>query len=135
MQLHIKITGALFSVLALAHIVFPKYFQWKKELVGLSLVNRQMMYVHTLFIALVVLLMGILCFTSADAIVGTELGRRLALGLGVFWGVRLLVQFFGYSSKLWRGKRFETAVHIVFSVLWLYVTVVFFRVFFSEIQL
>ncbi|WP_167856211.1 hypothetical protein [Hymenobacter metallicola] len=35
----------------------------------------------------------------------------------------------GYSTKLWRGKRFETAVHIGFIGLWTYLTGVFFAVF------
>lgn len=117
--------------LAIIHAIFPKYFQWKKELQSLSLINRQMMYVHTFFIALVVFLMGVLCITSADEIVMTTLGKRLALGLGVFWFCRLLIQFFGYSKNLWRGKTFETIVHIVFSLLWIYLSVVFFWIYLS----
>jgi hypothetical protein len=33
----------------------------------------------------------------------------VALGCGLFWLARLLVQFFGYSAQLWRGKGFETS--------------------------
>jgi hypothetical protein len=84
-----------------------------------------MMYVHTAFIALAVLLMGVLCLTAPAELVGTPLGRKIALGLAIFWGCRLLVQFFGYSPKLWRGKRFETCMHIAFTILWIYLTAVF----------
>ena len=84
-----------------------------------------MMYVHTFFIGLVVFLMGLLCLTSADDLTKTELGKKITLGLGVFWTSRLLIQFFGYSSKLWKGKAFETAVHILFSILWTYLSVIF----------
>lgn len=86
------------------------------------------MTVHTFFIALTVFLMGLLCITSADEIIETPLGKKIALGLGVFWGIRLVIQFFGYSSKLWKGKKFETTVHIVFSSLWLYLTIVFLKI-------
>lgn len=86
------------------------------------------MTVHTFFIALTVFLMGLLCVTSADEIIETPLGKKIALGLGVFWGIRLVIQFFGYSSKLWKGKKFETTVHIVFSCLWLYLTLIFLRI-------
>ena len=75
--------------------------------------------------ALAVGLMGLLCLTSAAELVGTALGRRVALGLGLFWLARLLTQFFGYSAALWRGKRFETVVHVGFSLLWAYVSGVF----------
>ena len=98
----------------------------------MSLINRQMMYVHTFFVALVVFLMGVLCATSAGLLISSELGYRISLGLGVFWGLRLFFQFFVYSKELWKGKRFESVVHILFSLLWLYFTVVFWTVGFSD---
>ncbi len=125
MHLHIKIIGFLLIVLALVHIVFPKYFNWKKELGPLSLINRQMMTVHTFFIALTVFLMGLLCLTSSNELIDTAFGKKISLGLGIFWAIRLFVQFFGYTSELWRGKPFETTVHILFIFLWTYLSFVF----------
>ena len=125
MNRHLELIGVVMILLALAHVFFPKYFGWKKELAGLNLLARQMMYVHTAFIALAVFLMGVLCLTAPADLVETPLGRTLALGLAIFWGCRLLVQFFGYSPKLWRGKRFETSMHILFTLLWIYLTAVF----------
>ncbi|HEY0045772.1 MAG TPA: hypothetical protein VGB44_03575 [Flavobacterium sp.] len=125
MELHIKIIGILLIALALLHVIFPKYFNWKEELQRISLINRQVMIIHTFFIAFVLLLMGLLCFTSADELVETPLGRKVALGLSIFWITRLVIQFVGYSSELWKGKRFETAVHILFSAIWIYLSVVF----------
>jgi len=102
-----------------------KYFNWKQELSTLSIMNRQMMYVHALFIAFVVFLIGLLCLTSSNELLTATLGKRLSLGIGIFWIARLCVQFFGYSSKLWKGKVFETVIHIVFSILWAYLSTVF----------
>jgi hypothetical protein len=131
MELNLKIIGILLVSLAVTHIIFPKYFNWKSELRSLSMVNRQLVYVHSFFIALTVLLMGLVCLTSAHDLINTTLGKRISIGLGIFWMARLIVQFFGYSSKLWRGKKFETIIHILFSILWLYLSVVFFMIFFS----
>lgn len=125
MEIHIKVIGLLLTILALVHVVFPRYFKWKEELKPLSLINRQMMMVHTFFIALGVLLLGLLCMTEAGALVGTPLGRKLCVGMGVFWLTRLVVQFVGYSPQLWKGKRFETLVHIVFTLFFGYVSMVF----------
>ena len=125
MEIHFKIIGLILMVLALVHIIFPKYFNWKNELQTLSLINRQMMMVHTFFIALVVFMMGLLCFSSATELIETNLGRKISLGLGVFWLIRLFIQFFVYSSKLWKGKKFETFVHIIFALLWAYFSFVF----------
>ncbi|MEO0330430.1 MAG: hypothetical protein AAF223_01915 [Bacteroidota bacterium] len=129
MELQLKIVGGLLIALATIHIIFPRYFRWKEELATVSLVNRQIMYIHTLFIALVLLLMGLLCLTSSTELIATVLGKRIAAGLGFFWLIRLFVQFVGYSSKLWRGKTFETTVHVLFSLLWLYFIAVFIGVY------
>lgn len=127
MEVHFKIIGVLLMALALVHVIFPKYFNWKEELKPLSLINRQMMTVHTFFIALMVFLMGLLCLTSASELITTKLGKRISLGLAAFWFIRLLIQFFGYSTALWKGKKFETAMHILFSLFWAYLSVVFIR--------
>ena len=128
MKLHLEFTGLLLILLSMFHGFFPKRFEWKKDLAGLSLINRQMMYVHMFFVALTVFLMGVLCCCCAEDLAGTWLGKKVALGMAVFWGLRLIFQFFVYSSELWRGKRFETVVHLLFSMLWAYFTLVFFLV-------
>ena len=125
MELHLKIIGTLLIILALMHYFFPRYFNWKQELSSMSVINRQLMYVHSFFIAFVIFLMGVLCVTSANELVSTNFGKRISLGLAIFWIVRLCVQFFGYSSKTWKGKSFETGIHIVFSIFWTYVSAVF----------
>ena len=113
-------------LLSFVHLGFPTYFNWKTELKKLNLINRQMMQVHTFFIALTVFLMGLLCLSASTELYTTSLGRQLSFGLGVFWLLRLLIQFFGYSSALWKGKKTETIIHIMFSVFWLYFSVCFF---------
>ena len=125
MNIHLHIIGSLLTLLAVIHIIFPKYFNWNKELKSLSLINRQMMMVHTFFIAFIVLLMGLLCLTSSSELIETSLGRKISFGLALFWVIRLIFQLFIYSSKLWRGKKFETTVHIVFTLLWIYFGSVF----------
>ena len=128
MELHLKIIGFILIILAIVHGFFPRHFNWQKELSSLSLVNKQMMYVHTFFIALVVFLMGVLCLTSSTDLKNTILGKRICFGLGVFWTIRLIIQFFGYSSELWKGKTFETSVHILFIFLWIYLSFIFWKV-------
>lgn len=125
MELHLKIVGVLLLILGLLHSYFPVYFKWKDELKNVSLINRQLMYIHTLFIAVVVMFVGVLCITSTHDLLHTSFGKKILLGLSVFWILRLIVQFFGYSKLTWRGKRFETVVHIVLSVFWIYLSGVF----------
>jgi len=125
LELQLRLSGCLLILIALAHVLFPRLFGWREELPRLSLINRQLMKVHTFFIALTVFLIGVLCLSSARELIATALGRRVAGGLALFWFVRLLVQFFGYSSELWQGKRRETIIHRVFTVVWLYLALLF----------
>jgi hypothetical protein len=122
METHFKIIGIILVFLAVIHAAFPRYFKWQEDLKPLSLINRQMMIIHTFFVALVVFLIGIMCLTNSHDLVETKFGQQISLGIGLFWGIRLIIQFVGYSSKLWKGKTFETIMHILFSLLWAYLT-------------
>lgn len=122
----IQITGILFILLALIHVIFPRYFKWKEELAGLSLINKQMMEVHTFFIALVVLLMGGLCVFFPLELQETTIGKAISAGLCIFWGLRLLIQIWWYSPQLWKGKLFESAIHVLFTIFWIWCTLLFF---------
>lgn len=131
MELHLKIIGFCLITLGLVHSIFPRQFNWKQELSSLSIVNKEMMYIHTFFIACTLFLLGLLCLTSTTNLINTALGKQISLGLGIFWSLRLFVQFFGYSSQTWKGKPFETIVHILFSIFWTYLTVIFIMIYLS----
>ncbi len=83
------------------------------------------MYIHSFFIAFGIFLMGLLCLVSSHELISTALGKQVSLGLAIFWTARLFIQFFGYSSKTWKGKPFETFIHIAFTIVWIYVSSVF----------
>jgi hypothetical protein len=125
MEIHIKIVGSLSIALSLMHIIIPKYFKWKKEFSSLSLITKQIIYVHTFFIAFVLFLIGLLCLSYSRQLVYDPFGRVISLGLFGFWLTKLIFQFFVYSPKVWRGKTFETLMHVVFSLLWIYFSGVF----------
>lgn len=125
MHIHLKIIGSLLIFLAMIHAFFPKYFNWNSELKSLSLINRQMMIVHTFFIAFTVFLMGLLCLTSSSELIETNLGKNISFGLGIFWTVRLAIQLFGYSKELWQNKIFETVIHLLFTIFWAYSSYIF----------
>lgn len=128
MELHLKIIGWVLVILSLAHIAFPWYFNWKSDFKNVSLINRQMFKVHVLFIALFVMLVGLMNIYLTSGLINSNLGSFICLGLGVFWGLRSVIQFFGYSSQIWKGKFFETSMHVFFSLFWIYMTVVYFKI-------
>ena len=123
---HLKVVGALLVTLALANTQLDRYFKWKTELAQVSLLTRQIFQVHGFFIALVVGMMGVCSLFYTDALLGSgALSRIVLAGLVVFWLARLAIQFFVYDPAIWRGRRFYTAMHVVFSILWIYVALTY----------
>ncbi len=126
LSVHLEIVGALLVMLGLSHAFFNRLFGWEQELAGVSLLTRRIFYVHTFFIALGVVLAGAGSFLYADSLLHPgPLSRAILLGMTAFWFCRLLAQFFAYETAIWRGDRFRTCMHVVFSLLWCYVTGVY----------
>ena len=122
---HLRAVGVLLAVLAIVNLFVPGRFNWREELTRVSLLNRQIFQAHTAFIVLSIVLMSALFLTCAEALLEpTRLSRAVLIGLTVFWGVRMLMQWFFYSPMVWRGNRLHTVLHGVFSLGWIYVTAV-----------
>jgi hypothetical protein len=126
LEFHLHVAGALQIALALMHIFFSKRFHWKEELARLSLLNRQIFIVHTIFICVVLMMIGGLSLFASNAILKPTLLSQLILGgFAALWALRLIVQWCVYDSSLWRGDTFRTFVHVAFTALWLYLTAVY----------
>lgn len=122
----LRLAGASLLMLAGLHVFFPKRFGWREEFARVSLLNRQIFYVHCVFICLALVLMGALCLVWPGALLSPSfLGELVAGGLAIFWLCRLGAQWLIYDARLWRGKRLETAAHLAFTGLWCYYSAVF----------
>jgi hypothetical protein len=123
---NLRAAGVLLAVLVVVNLFVPSRFGWRADLSRISLLNRQIFQAHSVFLILTLGLSSALLLTSADALVEpSRLARALLLGLTIFWAVRMLMQWFFYSPDIWRGNRFFTAMHVAFSVAWVYMTAVF----------
>lgn len=122
----LRAAGLLLIGLAAAHGTFPKRFHWADELARLSLLNRQMFLVHVGYIVFVLASMGVLSLVFTDALLAPSLLAKLVLAwLSVFWLSRLVVQWFIYDRRLWVGNRFHTGVHILFTAMWCFLSLVY----------
>ena len=123
---HLRVTGVLLALLVVVNLFVPRRLRWREETARLSLVNRQIFEVHSIFIVLVLALFSTLLLAYGDALLEpSRLSRAVLAGLTVFWGLRMLVQWFYYSPAVWRGNRFNTTMHYVFSAAWVYMTATF----------
>jgi hypothetical protein len=122
----VRIAGVGLLFLSAAHIPIGRELRWREDASRLTPTNQAVFHVHTIFICLVIVLMGLPCMMDPQVLIEpTRAGAWLAWSFAGFWAVRLYCQFFVYSSALWRGKRRETIVHYVFTALWTALTVLF----------
>ena len=123
---HLRAVGVVMALLVAVNLVVPVRYRWRDETARLSLLNRQIFQAHAVFLILTLALFSMLLLNYADALVEpTRLSRAVLGGLTIFWGLRMLMQWCFYSPAIWRGDRFHTAMHWLFSATWVYMTGVF----------
>jgi hypothetical protein len=126
LALLLRIAGAGLILLALLHIPIGKQLRWKEDCKQLTPVNESVFHVHTFFICLALVMMGLPCLIQPGIfLTPSPAGAWIAWSSSVFWFVRLYFQWFVYRADLWRGKRMETAVHWWFTLIWIALTSVF----------
>jgi hypothetical protein len=126
MKTSLQIAGILQLVLSLAHVGFARRLGWGREMQRVSLLTRQVFWVHTGFLMLVLAGFGALSlFCAGELLAPSGLAHAVLGGLSVFWASRWYCQFFVYRSELWRGNSFHTAAHAFFACLWTFLTAVY----------
>jgi hypothetical protein len=123
---HLRIVGVVMACLVVVNVCVPKRFHWREEMARLSLLNRQIFQAHAVFLVLTLALISALLLTCGEALLEpTRLSRAILIGLTIFWTLRMVMQWGFYSPKIWRGHRFNTVMHYLFSAIWIYVSTVF----------
>lgn len=124
--LHLRVAGAVLLCLAASHLVLPRAMGWNVELRGVSLLTRQVSYVHAYFIGLLCAMFGLVAaLFPSDLLARDPLVAPILVGAVAVWGSRLVVQLFVFDSSLWRGRALTVAGHLAFVALWSYLTLVF----------
>jgi hypothetical protein len=108
-------------MLAAANAGLPRRLRWGEELKRLSPLNRQVFVVHAGFVVLITALLGFLSLAYArELLAGSALARAVVIGLGVFWGARLLVQVLVCARASWRGTGSDAVFQFLFAGLCAY---------------
>jgi hypothetical protein len=100
----IWVAGAIQFGIVLANAWLPGKLRVRQGLGSAPLFLRQIFYVHWMYIVLIVGLFSALCFLfPADLAGGSPLGRFLSFSLGIFWLLRVLLQWLYYDQASRRG--------------------------------
>ena len=126
LELLIFIGGILHFGILLASAMVPKVLDWKASLDKLDSLSRQLVWVHGLFIVLVIVGFGLLSILFAGELAaGTLLARGVCLFIALFWSARLIVQFFVFDAKPYLKSAFLKAGYHGLTVVFMYHAVVY----------
>ncbi len=119
----IQIALALQLVIAFANFFAPAKLHYRENLVKVSPIVRQIFTVHSVFIVLVLVGFGLICLLYPKDLCGaSQLGRFIGGFLGVFWVLRVILQFTYYDRKVKEENPLGT---FCFGIVFLYLATIF----------
>ncbi|MBX7207879.1 MAG: hypothetical protein K1X78_06200 [Verrucomicrobiaceae bacterium] len=100
-------------IIAILGPIILHSMNWKEPLARSPLLMREVFHVHTFFIALTCAIFGVITWRFAADIAqpSHELIRWFAAAIGIFWGIRCVMQWTVYSTSHWRGLFGRTVAH------------------------
>jgi len=125
-ELLIFIGGVLHFGILTAGALVPKVLDWKKSLLKLDRLSREIVWVHGASIVMVVIGFGVLSVVFPHELTaGTPLARGLCSFIGVFWATRLCVQLFAFNAKAYLTNPLLTVGYHGLTVVFTYHTLVY----------
>ena len=108
----------------IASFQVPARLGWKEDLQKLTSFNRKLMWVHGGFAVLTIVAFGTLTVAlHAEMLRGDRAALGLALFIGIYWALRIVVDFAYYEHKDWpRGGTFLIG-HILLTSLFAFLSV------------
>ena len=109
--LRLAAAGQLF--IAILGPMLPRLLGWGDAIGRMPLLVREVFWIHTFFIGLTCAIFGTLTWVFAEdiALPHHEMIRWFAFSVGLFWGIRCVMQWTHYSASHWRGLAGKTTAH------------------------
>jgi hypothetical protein len=122
----LRVSGIGLILLAFLHVPIGRYLKWREDAARLSEANASIFRVHTFFICLTLVMMGLPCVAQPSVFLeNSSAAAWMAWSFSAFWATRLFFQWFVYPASLWRGKRNETLAHFWFTIVWFVLAALF----------
>lgn len=97
----------------LLNLFLIRIMNWRRDLDAMPLLLREVFQIHVYFISITLAIFGAVTWRFAGDIANAThpLCVWLALGIGVFWAIRSVMQWTHYSAVHWRGDGLRTVIH------------------------
>jgi hypothetical protein len=129
MSLALWLAGAGHFVVLIASFQVPYRLGWKEDLAKLTSFNRKLMWVHGGFAVYTIISFGVLTLLLHNEMLqGHRAGPALAAFIGIYWLLRVVVDFTYYDHSDWpKGKGF-VAGHALLTLLFVFLFVTYLAV-------
>jgi hypothetical protein len=122
-QSSIQIAGALQFIIAAANFFAPAKLHYHENLAKVSPIIRQIFTVHSIYIVLVLIGLGLICLLFPSDLCGASaLGKFLCGFLAIFWGLRVVLQFTYYDRTVKQENPLGT---FCFGISFIYLATIF----------
>lgn len=116
------ISGWLQVLLCLGSLAIPQLLNWKKELLPVSTIIRQMFWTYAGYILVINFSFGLVSVFGADELVAkTFLAKCITVYIFLYWLARVMIQFFYFDTKSaprgWIYKAGEIGLNSLFVFL------------------
>jgi hypothetical protein len=92
--------GLLHLAITSAGVVMTLVLDWRKNLACLSGLTRHIIWTHAGFVLMTIVAFGLVSLLcAADLAGGSPLARATCAFIALFWGTRLIIQFFLFDAR------------------------------------
>jgi hypothetical protein len=125
-QALLQFAGVTMIALALAHFGLSKLLAWQEDTQKLRPINRQVFIVHTVFLAVGIFLLGLVClFFAPSFLEKTTLAAVATACFAMCWLSRLICQIFVFRSEITKNKRLNDFLQVAGMMLWTFYMALF----------
>jgi len=120
LQVALIAAGAGQIGIAVINLFLVRLMRWEEDLARMSLLVREVFWIHGWFISAMLTLFGILTLRFAAEMSAGEnpVLQWLAGAIGIFWALRAVLQVTHYSPSHWRGQPGRTLIHILILIIY-----------------
>ncbi len=107
----------------IASFQVPYRLRWKEDLAKLTAFNRKLMWVHGGFAVFTIIAFGVMSLVlHGDMMRGDRAALAMAFFIGLYWLLRIVVDFAYYSHDDWpKGTSFQLG-HILLTSLFIFLS-------------
>lgn len=110
----------------IASFQVPRRLRWKDDLARLMAFNRKLMWVHGAFAVYTIFAFGVMSLVLHDEMLrGERAALALAFFIGLYWLLRIVVDFTYYSHRDWPAGLAFRIGHILLTSLFVFLSTSF----------